>query len=593
MKRLPQVIVTLICLTALSYQLAHADTSAQYYWNQAQASQGQERDANLLLTADALLKGNRPDEARDVIKSVKNPSATPHMTQFKRLVDARYNFVVGNLTQALSRIEQVSTQDLTPAVLEEYYLLKAQINEAAGRLMTAVSARVDLDAYLSSRDDFAANDASIWAALQHASPADLSNALQSAKGPLKGWIELASIERQLTSPDTSYAAQLQDWRDRYKGHPAIDFIPSNIAKSAVPQYRPTHIALLLPLQGKLAPSGTAVRDGFMAAYYGDAQLQNRPAYQISVLDTKDDTEVAQAYESARAAGANIIVGPLTKQGVEQLAGMAAKEITVLALNYTSARTPANVIEFGLSPEDEAKQAARKAFEDGHRSALVLVQDGEWGARVSDAFTRQWKKLGGDILDSRTYKSGDQLSGTVKKLLKVDDSENRAKKLANDVNMQVSADVRRRQDIDMVFLGAMPGDARQIQPLLAFYYAQDIPVYATASVYGGTPNPAADKDLNGMTFCDASWLIEERPSNPDPNNTLAKLFPSPQQPQLRLYALGVDAYEIIPMLNRLDTLPNFTFSGATGKLSLYQGNVVRGLRCTKFIDGQPKRLPSSF
>lgn len=607
MNRLSQVIVTLICspmllLSLITYELAYAyegslilaeaDTSAQFYWNEAQASDGEERDANLLLTANALLKAHKLDQARDVLKAVKNPNVNAHLAQFKRLVDARYSFIVGNIAQATSRINQVDTKALTRPVLVEYYELKAQINEAAGQSMEAVAARVELDAYLSSRDDFQENNRLIWDTLQHVSPAELDAAMNTSNTALKGWVELARIERKLTAADTSYVTQLEGWRERYRGHPGVDRLPSNPARAAADRYKPSHIALLLPLEGKLAQSGIAVRDGFMAAYYGDAQMSNQTAFKVSVIDTKDDTEIEEAYQRAVAEGATMIVGPLTKQGVDQISSLASRDMTVLALNYSPSKTSSNIIEFGLSPEDEARQAARKAWQDGHRAAVILVQDGEWGKRVSAAFSRQWKSLGGDIIDSRTYKTGDQLSDIVKKILKVNESEARAKKLAADINAQVSSEGRRRQDIDMIFLGAMPGDARQIQPLLAFYYAQDLPVYATASVYGGMPNPSADKDLNGITFCDAPWLIEDKPTSIGNQSTIAKLWPNPTQAQLRLYALGVDAYEIIPLIPRLQNMPDFTFSGATGKLSLSNNEVSRTLRCTKFMDGQPKKLPSS-
>lgn len=598
MKRVSLVIVSLILSYSTAYAqasfitLAQADASSLYYWNEAQGTEGEERDANLLLTANALLKAHQLSDARDVLKAVKNAGVNPNLAQFKRLVDARYSFVMDNISQAQSRISQITVKSLPPALLVEYYELKAQIDDAAGQPMSAVAARVDLDAYLSSRDEYQENNRLIWKTLQHASPAALEEAMHTSNTALRGWVELARIERKLTGSDTSYAANLDEWRTRYRGHPGSERLPSNLSRAAVDRLAPRHVALLLPLQGKLAASGIAVRDGFMAAYQAGSQSGSRPAYQVTVVDTQDDTEIAKAYGSAIAAGADMIVGPLTKPGVEQLASIVSRDITVLALNNTPSKTPSNVIEFGLAPEDEARQAARKAWQEGHKSAAILVQEGEWGIRVSEAFARQWKQLGGDIIETRTFKSGDQLSDTVKRLLKVSESEARAKKLSADINAQVSSDVRRRQDIDMIFLGAMPGDARQIQPLLAFYYAQDLPVYATASVYAGVPNAQSDKDLNGMTFCDAAWLIEDKPVG-DNGSILAAIWPQPTQAQLRLYALGADAYEMIPLIPRLSTMPDFTFSGATGKLSLMNGEVSRSLRCTQFVEGQPRRLPSSI
>ncbi len=52
---------------------------------------------------------------------------------------------------------------------------------------------------------------------------------------------------------------------------------------------------------------------------------------------------------------------------------------------------------------------------------------------------------------------------------------------------------------MVFLLSYPSKARQIMPLLKYYYAGDVPVYATSSVYTGGVNVMKDRDLNGIIF----------------------------------------------------------------------------------------------
>src|SRR5690554_7108230 len=69
--------------------------------------------------------------------------------------------------------------------------------------------------------------------------------------------------------------------------------------------------------------------------------------------------------------------------------------------------------------------------------------------------------------------------------------------------------RRRQDADWLFLVALPQQARQIKPTLAFNFASDLPVYSTSHVYSGEPNPSKDRDLNGIVFCDTPWLLDRK------------------------------------------------------------------------------------
>ena len=65
--------------------------------------------------------------------------------------------------------------------------------------------------------------------------------------------------------------------------------------------------------------------------------------------------------------------------------------------------------------------------------------------------------------------------------------------------------RRRQDIDIVFMAAFPAGARQLMPQLAFHHGADLPVHATSHVWSGVPDPANDRDLDGVVFGDMPWL----------------------------------------------------------------------------------------
>lgn len=355
---------------------------------------------------------------------------------------------------------------------------------------------------------------------------------------------------------------------------------------------PKRIALLLPLHGELAAQGNAVRDGFFAAYYVDAKSREAGLPTILVMDTKNDKNVVDAYQRAVAQGAEFIVGPLTKPALELLIKTGNPTIPILALNTLDSFSEPNVYQFGLSPENEAEQAAKRAYEKGNRKALLLIQQGSWGQRVSNAFTDVFMREGGDVVDVIYFTPRDNMSDVVREALLIDGPQKSAEKKAMNTKKGAQFAMKPRSDVDMVFMAAMPAQARQIPPLLNFYYAGQWPIYATASVYSGAPNPKMDTDLNGVTFCDIPWVIEVPQHSPmgTPDTAVMALWPTEPRAQLRLYAMGVDAYEMIPFLPTMVVSSNHAFDGATGTITLNdRQQVQRALPCTQFVQGVPEKI----
>src|SRR5690606_12908739 len=162
--------------------------------------------------------------------------------------------------------------------------------------------------------------------------------------------------------------------------------------------------------------------------------------------------------------------------------------------------PQKFYQFSLSPEGEAEQAAIKAFKEGYRFAGVITPQNKWGERVQEAFTQRWHELGGRVVSSAKLKPEYDQSQTISQLMNVDDSQKRSLKVKNMLVEKVSIQPRRRQDIDVVVLIAPAAQARLVKPLLEFYFAGNLPVYATSSVYQGQENPKKDRDMNGIVFC---------------------------------------------------------------------------------------------
>ena len=142
--------------------------------------------------------------------------------------------------------------------------------------------------------------------------------------------------------------------------------------------------------------------------------------------------------------------------------------------------------------------------------------------------------------------------------------------------------RRRKDIDFIFLISNPAQARQIKPTLAFYYAENIPVYALPSIYNGYDNPEANLDLNGIVFVDAPWMIYNQPRN---KKVLDQWLPEDQGILQRLRALGADAFSLYPQLELLDSNNLQAIKGATGELKIDNyGQIHRTLTPAVFRKG---------
>lgn len=324
------------------------------------------------------------------------------------------------------------------------------------------------------------------------------------------------------------------------------------------------IALLLPLQGPLANIGQSVKQGFLAT-----AEENGSSPHIILIDTSVASSIQAAYTNAIAKNAQIIVGPLLKPQVQSIASLQAR-IPVLALNYLNSdiSTPPELYQFGLSPIDEAQQATRLAWQSGKRSALIITANGNWGAQIGEAFAQQWQALGGTVVGQLAL------------------SENPA-----DITKQISHFLHfkppheRRTDFDVIFLASSPQMGRQIKPLLKFFYAGDIPVYATASIYSGICAKRFDKDLDQVIFCAAPWSLANNTIEPNLYQQLKLTSPERFSQNSKYYALGIDAFHIIQNLEILKQSPQQTLQGATGILSLNsQHRIVRQLPCAQFRNG---------
>jgi outer membrane PBP1 activator LpoA protein len=266
-------------------------------------------------------------------------------------------------------------------------------------------------------------------------------------------------------------------------------------------------------------------------------------------------------------------------------------VPVLALNYLPDEVvaPPGVYQFALAPEDEAASAAARAIADGHRRALALVPNNDWGRRVLDSFATAFESLGGTLLDFRTYQSsGQDFSFEIEGLMALSDSVQRYQRLRANIGGPLQFDPRRRQDADFVFLAADAKAGRLLKSQLKFHYAGGLPVYATSFIY--SMDGRSDADLDGVMFADTPWIVSPPTWIADLPDLYRDLWPEERRLG-RLHAMGYDAYRLVGQLSGARTGPMEELAGATGTLYLDDdGRVHRRLAWAQFVRGEPAALP---
>ncbi len=224
-----------------------------------------------------------------------------------------------------------------------------------GDLPYAVEALVLREAFLREPDAIDENRAELWTRLLAAPLAPSMFERAEALDPTtRGWLELARLARSVWVDPTARQSAAADWRERFFGHPGADrYLTEAIGQAAQAVNPPARVALLLPQTGPYAAPGQAVRDGFIAAW-----MQAGGLGEILLYDTGQD-DLFATVQAALAQSPDIIVGPLRRELVDELARMPTEGVPVLALNQASnAPSGSNrMYQFALSPEEEARQIA--------------------------------------------------------------------------------------------------------------------------------------------------------------------------------------------------------------------------------------------
>ncbi len=558
--------------------------AARTYVALASSAIGTESDRLKIAAALAWLDDNQADRADAIINTLNPIAEGDPLAVDLGLARIGVSLQNGDIENARDALEQLPQNNLPTKARLRYQLYRGLQLFADDEPARATSFLTRREHWLSTERTIAANHQTIWDGLRGSDDSSLREALAATTDKLvAGWIDLVLSTNAVRNSENAMRAATLDWAQRHPAHPAnATFVGVILSQPQVEFGVPRQIALMLPLSGRGRSAARAIRDGFLAAHIHDGS--NLDAPRIQIYDASQ-SGAAVAYEQARNDGADLIVGPLTKTAVEELANLGELDIPVLALNRLAASSfaPYGMLQFALAPEDEAETAARRAISENKRRVIALVPIGDWGERVLQAFTGTLQANGGQLLDYELYDPAEtDYSAQIERVMQISASVARRNRVRNLVAQPLQFEPRRRQDVDLIFMAARAENARAIKPQLKFHYSGDLPVFATSTVYA--EDGRSNRDLRNVQYADIPWIVDPENAPAPAAKEFSDYFRSEPQVQ-RLYAMGMDAYRlIIPLF--VDKGEGLT-RGATGILSLGpDGRVRRDLSWVRFDGDTP-------
>lgn len=633
---------------------AHLEGTAQadsgFYLQQMQQSANDSKSNWQLLAIRALAKEGQGQKALELFNQLPQDMNEAQRRE-QALLAVEIKVAQHDYPSAQSLLNSLKPADLDQGQQSRYW--QAVITTAEGRpSLTLLRALIAQQPLLAAADKQKNIDAT-WQVLASMSPQQVQSLVINAdENVLQGWLDLQRVWSENRNDADMMKAGITDWQTRYPQNPGATMLPTPL--TGAQNFQPASankIALLLPLNGQASVFGKTIQQGFEAAKNAGtapvspvsasqpAAVEAQPAAQTSgdvaspaqastteltneqpqtppaetaatgqtvastpanpgaelkIYDTSAQP-LAQVLNQVQQDGASIVVGPLLKNNVEELM-KSQTALNVLALNQPEATEDRpNICYFALSPEDEARDAARHIHEQGKQSPLVLVPRSALGDRVTNAFAEEWHKLGGSTVLQQKFGSTAELKMGI----------NGGAGIAM-TGSPVSASLPQQQGVtiggltipaapteaqitgngkvDAAYILATPDEIALIKPMITMRTGSqsNVTLYASSRSAQSNAGPDFRLEMEGLQFSEIPMLAGNNPQLMQQALSAVRNDYS----LARLYAMGVDAWTLANHFSEMRQMPGFTITGNTGDLSAAQNCVInRKLSWLAYQQGQ--------
>jgi outer membrane PBP1 activator LpoA protein len=575
----------------LGRPIAAADV---YTAKAAKSSTPEERQDNLLIAAEILYDRGLAEPGRERLDAVPLELATVDLVQRRNVLVAKARLLNDDPDGALEALPE--PDDVATALHRaRVYETLAQVYALKGDTDQELVARIGLESQLVEPIFIERSQAGIWQMLTTLPLSTLQRLTTNVRSDVyQGWVELALAHADAGAEAENRQQAFDQWQTLFPDHPATgSFVTALVTPGAFDGFSTEvgdidTVAVLLPLtDSRAGAASAAIRDGLIAAR--EQASRNGTVPDLRFYDVGVNPAFARtAFETAVREGADAVIGPLRKDAVAAIITQRLIPVPTITLNTvdtsSSQSSGANVVQFGLAPEDEARAAAARAMALSLTNAIILQSDDSRGDREARAFQDSMFARGGDIVHVAVLPNDQyDYSEQIRAALAIDDSDSRFRTLSSTLGERLFFEPAIRQDVDVVFLALGNEQARSVRPQLDFFRARGIPRFATSRVAAIGQDVKVNRDLNTIYFTDAPWMLDPSLDQDPVKRAIVSQFPSASGVFGRLYALGADAWRLVSSLDVI--VAGERLDGFTGQLSLgIDGRINRQLNWAQYQDG---------
>ncbi|MGB3726273.1 MAG: penicillin-binding protein activator [Glaciecola sp.] len=470
---------------------------------------------------------------------------------------------------------------LNTAMQQRYWVAKSSFfvlqQQYANALTTLMQANSSAEYLL---DPVYGNN--IWQWFSLSTPNERSS-LTSRFPVLRDHAALLQIIEDSSLNDKLRQKNLQQWLTQYADAPIALNVPSQISQYLLlNSQQQQRTAVLLPLSGRLTSQGNAIKQGVLTAYLDRLELQsNQQVPSLTFIDTGSLSQLSSDVNAGTLSEFDMIIGPLLKSHVEQLASFdlnKAKKVLLNNIDETQAFDNNLYTYYALSPEQEAVQLANVIYSRNVTNPVLINDSSAMGKRLSEAFSEQWSRLhpaGANTskpnnLTEIAYTNNKSMRIGITSALDVLQSQRRIQQLSNLSSERVYSVTRNRRDVDAFIVFAKPEDLELINPIIessiSLFTEQQVPVFASSYSYNHKQNKNTQRDLKNLVFIDMPWLLPEGRQSAL-SAQINTLFNQPPSAFLRLFAFGYDALALSENMAQLSTFKHMHIKGLSGTLQI--------------------------
>jgi uncharacterized protein len=595
---------------------------ATHYLTRLQQSQGAVANTWRLLAVRALLQEGRLAQALQHLQALP-ASLTPEQHQEQQLLAAAIALEQHDPSSASKPLNSLAPKALSTPQQCRYYQLCYTLATLQRDPLAEIVALIALQPLLPQAAQ-AVNRDLIWQKLVALSTTELQSlAAMEYSTPLTGWLALLALYQTAPSTLQQLKEAIAVWRQQYPAHPAAQQLPALMIQRLQSQPLKLYkIGLLLPMSGPAARFGHSIYQGFMdaarpmsnptlpdqtesllAEKESDSNLTHIVTYDTTTQPIQ--TLLAQAQREQ----VSLLVGPLLKQEVEQLSQLKVP-LPLLALNVPQQQPiiQGSICYYGLTPSDEAQDAARHLWRQKKQQPLVLVPQSPLGEQAARTFQQTWQQLSGYQPVVRYFSPVADLKRMINHL------SSRPKPAAiatlpewpeepiEELSLLTLFPQQKNRleespagwdlpTIDAVYLVATPEEFVLLKSLIdmTITMADKRPaLYASSRSFHSSIGPDLRLEMEGLQFGDIPLLITQQPLLI--SQQAIKHF-NQDFSLIRLYAMGHDAWLLANHFEELLRLPYFRLSGITGILKADSHGIIhRQLTWARYYQGQRLLVP---